>query len=185
MIAIHEWSIGNRVALGVVAAVVVGLAAWLPANRRAADNPQIGIVERVVLPALSDASPISGDSIARVIAAAVSVDPFQPQRTRPAVRFRPRGTRAEVAPTETTPSTVASTTTAPVPAMTLQGIAHLANGNALAVLSVRGGSAQLVRVGQSLEQFRLTRVDSSSATLVADDSTIILHLPGAPAGSRP
>jgi hypothetical protein len=185
MIAIHEWSMGNRVALGVVLAVVVGLAAWLPASRRAADGQEVVIAERVVLPALSEVGPSSGDSIARVIAAAVNVDPFQPHRTRPAVRFRPRGTRGEVASTEAAPSNVAPTTNAPVPAMTLQGIAHLANGNALAVLSVRGGAAQLVRVGQSLEQFRLTRVDSSSATLVADDSTIILHLPGAPAGSRP
>jgi hypothetical protein len=60
--------------------------------------------------------------------------------------------------------------------MALQGIAHLANGNALAVLSVGGGTAQLLRVGQSLDQYRLIRVDSSSATLVGADSTIILHL---------
>jgi hypothetical protein len=185
MIAIHEWSIGNRVALGVVVTVLAGLAARLPAMQRTAGSPDIAVAERIALPALPEAGVMSGDSIARVVAAAVSVDPFQPQRTRPAVRFRARGARGEVAPADGASPQVVPATNAPASAMTLQGIAHLANGNALAVLSVRGGAAQLVRVGQSLDQFRLTRVDSSSATLVGNDSTIILHLPGASAGSRP
>jgi hypothetical protein len=173
MMHLRDWSVGNRVALGIASMVMLVVGTRLHAMRRSASDGDVATTERVVLPALPTAVGPLGDSLAHVIAAAVSADPFQPRRTRPAVRFRARGSQQESTPSD---STTVPAANQPAAAMALQGIAHLANGNALAVLSVGGGTAQLLRVGQSLDQYRLIRVDSSSATLVGADSTIILHL---------
>jgi hypothetical protein len=176
MMILRDWSVGNRVALGIAAMAMIGVGARLHAMRSSASDGDVAIVERVVLPDLPTAFGPSGDSLAHVIAAAVSADPFQPRRTRPAVPFRTRGSRDELARGDSASGQVVPAANQPAPAMMLQGIAHLANGSALAVLSVNGGTAQLLRVGQSLDQYHLIRVDSTSATLVGTDSTIILHL---------
>jgi hypothetical protein len=173
MMHLRDWSVGNRVALGIASVVMLAVGTRLHAMRRLASDGDVATTERVVLPALPIALGPSGDSLAQVIAAAVGADLFQPRRTRPAVRFHARASQEEVTPSD---STRVPATNQPASAMTLQGIAHLANGNALAVLSLGGGTAQLLRVGQSLDQYHLIRVDSSSATLVGADSTIILHL---------
>lgn len=178
MMRLREWSMGNRVALGIAAAVTIAVGARLQALGRATSDGDVAVTERVVLPDSPRAAAPAEDSVARLIAAAVSVDPFQPGRTRPATRFRARGSRDETTAGDTATTTVAASARQSAPAMALQGIARLGNGNALAVLSVRGGTAQLLRVGQSLDDYRLTRVDSSSVTLVGTDSTIILRLRG-------
>jgi hypothetical protein len=175
MMNLRDWSAGNRVALGISVLAMIAAGTRLHAMRRSASDGDVTIAERVELPAVPVAFGPSGDSLARVIAVAVGADPFQPGRTRPAVRFRARGAQGDGAPLDSAGAAVAAAA-APTPAMTLQGIAHLGNGKALAVLSVGGGAAQVVRVGQSLDQYHLIRVDSTSATLVGADSTIILHL---------
>jgi hypothetical protein len=175
MIILRDWSAGNRVALGIAVIAMIAVGTRLHAMRSGASDGDVAIAERVELPAVPVAFGPSGDSLARVIAAAVDADPFQPRRTRPAIPFRPRGAR-DAAPSDSTTAAVAAATTPPAAAMTLQGIAHLGNGKALAVLSVGGGAAQLLRVGQSLDQYHLIRVDSTSATLVGADSTFTLHL---------
>jgi hypothetical protein len=185
MMALREWSIGNRAALGVAAVVMIAVGTRLHAMGRGVSDGDVAIGERIVLPDLSVSSGPAEDSLARLIAAAVSVDPFQPGRTRPATRFRARGSRDETAAGDSATSQVAASANQLPPAMALQGIARLGNGNALAVLSVRGGTAQLLRVGQSIDDYRLTRVDSSSATLVGTDSTIILHLRAGAGTSTP
>lgn len=173
MMQLRDWSVGNRVAFGIASMVMLAVGTRLHAMRRIASDGDVATTERIVLPALPTALGPSGDSLAHVIAVAVSADLFQPRRTRPAVRFRARSSHEEAPPSD---STALPAATQPAAVVALQGIAHLANGNALAVLSVGGGTAQLLRVGQSLDQYRLVRVDSSSATLVGADSTIILHL---------
>jgi hypothetical protein len=176
MISLRDWSLGNRVALGVAAVVMIAVGTRLHAMGRAASDGDVALGERIILPEQPATGALSADSLAHLVAAAVSVDPFQPGRGRPAVRFRARGSRADAMTADSAGTAAAPSGPRPEPAMALQGIAHLANGNALAVLSMRGGSAQLLRVGQSLDDYRLTRVDSSSVTLVGADSTIILHL---------
>jgi hypothetical protein len=176
MMGLRDWSIGNRVALGVAVTVMIAVGARLPAMGRAASDGDVAPGERILLPEQPAATGLSADSLAHLVAAAVSVDPFQPARSRPAVRFRARSSKTDLMTADGAATPAAPSAGRPEPAMALQGIAHLANGNALAVLSVRGGSAQLLRVGQSLDDYRLTRVDSSSVTLVGADSTIILHL---------
>jgi hypothetical protein len=185
MTMLRDWSAGNRVALGIAAIVMLAVGTRLHAMRHSASDGDVATAERVELPAVLVAFGPSGDSLAQVVAAAVSADPFQPRRTRPAVRFRARGTRDETAPADSAAGPVAPATNQAAPAVALQGIAHLANGSALAVLSVGGGAAQLLRVGQSLDQYHLIRVDSSSATLVGADSTIILHLRDVSGSTRP
>jgi hypothetical protein len=184
MMSLRDWSVGNRAALGVAVIVMIAVGTRLHAMGRGVSDGDVAIGERIVLPDPSVSSGPAEDSLARLIAAAVSVDPFQPGRTRPATRFRARGSRDEAAADSTNRAPVTSAAQS-TPAMALQGIARLGNGNALAVLSVRGGTAQLLRVGQSIDEYRLTRVDSISATLVGTDSTIILHLRAGAGTSTP
>jgi hypothetical protein len=101
------------------------------------------------------------------------------------VRFHARGTPSETTQLDSAAAAVAAATSQVAPALMLQGIAHLANGNSLAVVSAGGGTAQLLRVGQSIDQYHLIRVDSSSATLVGADSTITLHLRAVSGTSKP
>jgi hypothetical protein len=185
MMHLQDWSAGNRVALGIATVAVIAVGTRLPAMRRSASDGDVAITEQVRLPAVPAVLGPSGDSLARVIDGAVSADPFHPRRTRPAVRFRARGTPGDAAPVDSAAAAVASAANQPAAAMRLQGIAHLANGGALAVLSVGGGTAQLLRVGQSIDQYHLIRVDSSSATLVGGDSTITLHLRDVSGTSKP
>jgi hypothetical protein len=180
MTILRDWTIGNRVALAIVVVATIAAGTELGATHRATPAAERALGEHVSLPILS-APDVTADSVASLVQVVVNVDPFQPSRTRPAVRFRTAAARSDD-PSGGAP--VGATAVVPAPTMTLQGVAHLPDGNALAVLSVRGGSAQIVRVGQSLDQFRLTRVDSSTATLVGPDTTIILKLPGTSAGIR-
>lgn len=180
---LRDWTIGNRVALAVVAASTLGAGAALLGVRRATPAAERAAVERVSLPALAPPA-VAGDSLERLVDVVVDVDPFQPGRRRPAVRFRTRAASGAdaaggLAVSSSMPGTI------PAPTMTLQGIAHLPDGNALAVVSVRGGAAQILRLGQSLDQLRLTRVDSTAATLVGPDTTVILHLPGTTSRTKP
>jgi hypothetical protein len=176
MITLRDWSMGNRFALGIAATITIVVGVRLHAMGRVASDGDVAIAERIVLPDPFSASGLADDSLARLVAAAVSVDPFQPGRTRPATRFHPRGATDGATATDSASSAPAPAAPQAAPAMALQGIAHLPNGGALAVLSARGGTAQLLRIGQSIDDYRLSRVDSSSVTLVGTDSTIILHL---------
>jgi hypothetical protein len=185
MMILDDWSVGNRVALASLALAALTAVARSPMTSGGDRMPHLRSDTRIELPALPGATQMSGDSTAGVIGAIVGVDPFQPARTRPAARFRPRVYGDEQLAQQPASLPAAATAGVAAGSIALQGIAHLANGGALAVLSVRGAAAQLVRVGQSLDEYRLIRVDSSSATIVGPDSTITLRLPGASAGSKP
>ena len=185
MMPLRDWSVGNRVALCIAATVMLAVGTRLHAMRRTASDGDVATAERIQLPAVPVAIGPSGDSLSRVIAAAVNADLFQPRRSRPAVRFHARGTPSETTQLDSAAAAVAAATSQVAPALMLQGIAHLANGNSLAVVSAGGGTAQLLRVGQSIDQYHLIRVDSSSATLVGADSTITLHLRAVSGTSKP
>ncbi|MFN2567812.1 MAG: hypothetical protein ABR499_22700 [Gemmatimonadaceae bacterium] len=107
------------------------------------------------------------------IVAAVDVDPFHPARTRPGARYVPGG----VGPA--TPA-AAAPPRAPIPMVRLTGLVSRPNGQGLAALSVNGRPARLVRVGQTVEGFRLARIGAGTATLTRPDTTLIVKLPGAP-----
>lgn len=103
-----------------------------------------------------------------VIEAAVNVDPFQPARSRPGARYVPGGTAAV---TPATPPRV------PVPMLRLHGVVTQPNGG-LAAISANGRPAQVVRVGQTIEGLKLTRVQPGAATLTRPDTTLVVRLPG-------
>lgn len=105
-----------------------------------------------------------------VIDAAVNVDPFHPARTRPRSRYVPGGLTA-TAPTLPTPPRV------PVPMLRLLGVISQPKGG-LAAISANGKPAQVVRVGETIEGLKLTRVQPGAATLTRPDTTLVVRLPG-------
>jgi len=106
------------------------------------------------------------------IAATVDVDPFHPARTRPGARYVLSG------PVSAAPVAAAAPPRQPIPMLMLKGLVARPNGQGLAALSVNGRPAQIVRVGQTVESFRLTRVDVRSATLTRTDTTLVIKLSG-------
>jgi len=109
------------------------------------------------------------------IDAAVDVDPFHPARTRPGARYVLGGANAPGAPVAAT-----APPRQPIPMIMLKGLVVRPNGQGLAAVSVNGRPARIVRVGQTVEGLRLTRVDASSATLTRSDTTLVVKLPGGP-----
>jgi hypothetical protein len=105
------------------------------------------------------------------IDAAVNVDPFHPARTRPGARYVPGGAAAMATAQPATPPRV------PVPMLRLHGVVTQPNGG-LAAISANGRPAQVVRVGQTIEGLKLTRVQPSAATLTRPDTTLVVRLPG-------
>jgi hypothetical protein len=109
------------------------------------------------------------------LVAAVGRNPFRPERVAALGRYRMPGE----SPAEW-PSAYASAATRPsadrTPFVELQGVVTLARGEGLAALSVPGGATRVVRVGQTFEGFRLTRVSAGSVTMVGSDTTLTLRL---------
>jgi hypothetical protein len=62
------------------------------------------------------------------------------------------------------------------PQLRLLGVVVLGDGRGSAALSVAGGAAQLVRVGQQVDRWVLERVESGTATLVSRDGRLVLRL---------
>ncbi|HEV2148327.1 MAG TPA: hypothetical protein VGR37_13060 [Longimicrobiaceae bacterium] len=116
----------------------------------------------------------SGDRSEATVLAAVARDPFRPDRRRPAGRYRMPG---EAVPAPPPPVQVA-----PSPAFAMfrvLGTLTFSDGGGAAALAGPSGQARLVRVGQSFEGMRLTRVRAGTATLVGKDTTLVLRAPEA------
>lgn len=107
-------------------------------------------------------------------------DPFRPDRA-----YAEGGYDADAADAQDGEA-LATAVATPVPRVRLQGVAFLPSGRGLAVLSVGGRPAQLVRPGQVVgDGLRLARIDSAAVTLVGPDTTIVLTLPREARGARP
>jgi len=136
--------------------------------------------DTLVVPDVPERGAANGDLAANggigeaAIAATVDVDPFHPARTRPGARYVLGG----VGPAA--PVAIAAPPRQPIPMLMLKGLVTRPNGQGLAALSVNGRPAQIVRVGQTVESFRLTRVDARSATLTRSDTTLVIRLSGGP-----
>ena len=90
------------------------------------------------------------------VLAAVDVDPFNPERTRPPVRFRLPGERVErVARPVPRPSVPSS--------LVLTGTVIYPGGGGLAVLSQDRGATMTLRVGESLGELKLEKVERERA----------------------
>ena len=118
-------------------------------------------------PALT-AAPV-GVAIARGdLVAALERDPFRSDRRRAALRYQLPGQVLTAAPSA-----------APQPSMPmvrLAGIAATGSMRGIAALSILGRPPQLLRVGESLEGWRLTHVRRESVVLTGRDTTITLQM---------
>lgn len=173
MSALERWTLLSRASLGTMAVsavlAVAAAAEWravepLPAPPRArpvAAMPEVRVPARDV----SDG----------VVLAAVARDPFRADRKRPPGRYRLPGEPAQqAAPAVSAPMPAAT----PVYAYRLLGTVVLADGGGLAALSGPSGDGKIVRLGQSIDQFRLVRVTPRSVTLTGSDTTLVLRSGG-------
>jgi hypothetical protein len=167
-----RWTLLSRVAAGALVAsaglTVLAAAEWrvveplprAPRARPVAAMPDVRIPRR--------------DASEGVVLQAVARDPFRADRRRPPGRYRLPGDPA-------TPPAVPVEAAVPPPpsyAYRLLGTVVLADGGGLAALSGPSGIGQVVRVGQSFDQFRLVRVTPGSATLAGADTTLVLRSGG-------
>jgi len=171
--ALERWTLLSRAAAGALAVsaalAVAAAAAWhtvepLPAAPRArpvAAMPEVRVPRR----AASD----------DVVLAAVARDPFRADRRRPPGRYRLPG---DPAPAPAPAALPMGEPAPPVYAYRLLGTVVLDGGGGLAALAGPTGEGKVVRVGQSIDQFRLLRVTPGSATLAGSDTTLVLRSGG-------
>jgi hypothetical protein len=93
--------------------------------------------------------------------AAVEVDPFRPDRSRPAERFRLPGDVLAAAEPE------APEPVRPAPAVRLIGTVMLPDGGALAMAQLGEDSPRVVRVGEKIGEYVLRTVQRGGATFVS------------------
>lgn len=119
-------------------------------------------------PALT--SPPVGVTISpKDLSAALERNPFRADRRRAAVRYQLPGQVLTAAP----PSAVLPS----MPMVRLAGIAATGSTRGIAALSILGRPPQLLRVGESLEGWRLTHVRRESVVLTGRDTTLTLQMP--------
>ena len=101
--------------------------------------------------------------------AALERDPFRSDRRRAVLRYqRPGQVLTAASPAVLPPS---------MPMVRLAGIAATGSTRGLAALSILGRPPQLLRVGESLEGWRLTHVRRESVVLTGRDTTLTLQMP--------
>lgn len=120
--------------------------------------------------------PPRGTGIAdSLILVALTKDPFRPDRQRPSERYRMPGERD---PSAAAPSALGS--------LRLLGTAALPRGAGVAAFQAPGQPPRVVRVGQSVQGFKLKKVDRGIAVLQGPDSSIVLRLePLVPESQKP
>lgn len=180
MRALRDWTAANFAALSalVVAAGVCGT----DLARSLSVEPPPSVTPPVVrpMPRLAEASR-ADDSSARSVATAIRLDPFLSDRVGTEGEYAAGEVETRAEP-EIPITTVAPTT----PTVRLQGVAVMPSGAAVAVVSVEGRPAQLMRVGQLVtDGLRLTRIERGSATLAGPDTTIVLRLPSSTSDPAP
>jgi hypothetical protein len=104
------------------------------------------------------------------ILAAVAKDPFRPERSRPAGRYRMPG---EAVPPPMAAAPVAPP--APVWNLRLLGTVALPSGG-IAAIAGQTGESRVVRVGQEIDGFKLVRVTPGKARLEGNDTTLTLEM---------
>ncbi|HVE78360.1 MAG TPA: hypothetical protein VNA89_05845 [Gemmatimonadaceae bacterium] len=175
--ALRDWTLPNRVALSALA-IAGGVCVTEVARARSVTPLPAATTSAVRgFPALGER--VAADDYSAERFNLLAGDPFRPDRV-----YAEDGYDADAA--DATDGVVLATAVAPVAGLRLQGVAFLPSGRGLAVLSVGGRPAQLVRAGQVVgDGLRLTRIDSATVTLVGPDTTIVLTLPRDARGAPP
>lgn len=107
-----------------------------------------------------DAPVREGYSRERVLAA-VDKDPFHPGRRRPAVRFR-------------LPSDGRIATPEPAPGVRVVGTAATAGGGGFAMCAWAGGPPRIVRIGERVGEWTLSKVTPGAAEFRAPTGTTVV-----------
>jgi hypothetical protein len=167
------WTLSNRIALA-AAALGAAICGTAVADVRRLDPLPARAEPEAMEPMPQIASSITDDGGVRVLAA-VARDPFRPDRRRPPGRYRlPGEAMPSVAPVYTAP-----TYTAPPPSYAFRalGTVILPDGSGLAAVAGQSGEGRVLRVGQSIEGFRVVRVAPGVVTLQGADTTLVLRTP--------
>lgn len=107
-----------------------------------------------------DAAAREGYSADRVFAA-VAKDPFHPGRRRPAVRFR-------------LPSDARIAAPEPAPGVRVVGTAATAGGGGFAMCAWAGGPPRIVRIGERVGEWTLSKVTPGAAEFRAPTGTTVV-----------
>lgn len=108
---------------------------------------------------------------------AVDRNPFREDRRRPPQRYRLPAERRE-------PRRLATAVRSVPSPPRLVGTASTPDGRGLAIFVGRSRAAQVVRVGDEIDGWRLVKVDGGTATMIASDSTLVLHVDQPPSRRR-
>jgi hypothetical protein len=168
-----SWTPANRAALAVLAASILLCALAASGARRLAVLPREGEPRpAAAMPEVVARAAAGSDA---QILSAVARDPFRPDRRRPPGRYRLPG---QEPPPEAPPERYDYTPPPAAPLFGLLGTVVLPGGRGLAALSGQGGVSRIVRVGETMDGFRVVRVTSGAATLTDGDTTIVLTTQG-------
>jgi hypothetical protein len=167
------WTLSNRIALA-AAALSAALCGTAVADARRLD-PLPRRAEPEAMAPMPRIAPRPGDAAGVQVLAAVSRDPFRPDRRRPPGRYRLPGEELPAAAPAYTPP--AYTPPPPTYAFRALGTVILPDGSGLAAVAGQGGEGRVLRVGQSIEGFRVVRVAPGVVTLEGNDTTLVLRTP--------
>jgi hypothetical protein len=161
----HGWPRAHRAALVALALAWVALVATAveafhlqaaPAPTRPHARPLSAVAVRTV--------PVGG------IGPLPGADPFDRARVEADVLEESAGEIGAL------PAMADGTAAAARPAVRLQGVVLRGDGGGVAALSVAGGAAQLVRVGQHFQGWQLQRIAPGRATLTDGDTVVVLRV---------
>lgn len=167
------WTLSNRIALA-AAAISAALCGTAVADARRLD-PLPRRAEPEAMEAMPRIAARPGDPSGVLVLAAVARDPFRPDRRRPPGRYRLPGEAMPAAmPTYTPP-----VYTAPAPTYSFRalGTVILPDGSGLAAVAGQSGEGRVLKVGQSIDGFRVVRVAPGVVTLEGSDTTLVLRTP--------
>jgi hypothetical protein len=168
------WTLSNRIALA-AAAISAALCGTAVADARRLD-PLPRRAEPEAMEAMPQIAARPGDPSGVQVLAAVARDPFRPDRRRPPGRYRLPG---EAMPAPPMPAYTPPVYTAPerTYAFRALGTVILPDGSGLAAVAGQSGEGRVLKVGQSIEGFRVVRVAPGVVTLEGNDTTLVLRTP--------
>lgn len=168
------WTLPNRAALA-AAALAAALCGTAVADARRLDPLPRRADPEAMEPMPQIAAAPADDGGVRVLAA-VARDPFRPDRRRPPGRYRLPG---EAMPAVSMPAYTPPVYTAPAPSYAFRalGTVIMPDGTGLAAVAGQGGEGRVLRVGQTIDGFRVTRVAPGVVTLQGADTTLVLRTP--------
>lgn len=167
------WTASNRIALA-GAALSAALCGTAVADARRLD-PLPARAEPEAMEPMPRITRAPGDEGGVRVLAAVARDPFRPDRRRPPGRYLlPGEAMPAVAPAYSAPAYSEPARSYPYRAL---GTVIMPDGTGLAAVAGQGGQGRVLRVGQSIDEFRVTRVAPGVVTLQGPDTTLVLRTP--------